>query len=446
MPAVDPNRQFAAQVAARLHVAGFRALFAGGCVRDVLLERTPKDYDVATDARPDAVRSLFGHKRTHAVGASFGVVVVVPTKSERDRGVQPVEVATFRTEGPYLDGRRPEHVTFATPEEDAKRRDFTINGMFLDPIDDRVFDFVGGEADLKAGVVRAIGDPHARMSEDKLRLLRAVRFAATLDFRLDDATADAVRAMAPQLVVVSAERITQELRRMLVHEHRRRAVELCIDSELFAVIFPEVTPHERTLRMLASLDEPSFAVALACLLHSLAECLASGGRQPSESNPSDARNARKADVPRSPEAVEAVVRRLKLSNDEAERVAWLVAHSPAFDGIRRDRPSRLKRLCANPGIAELIEFVRVRTLAEGGDLSDVQFVESFLAGTPREVIDPPLLLTGGDLIALGLRPGPEFKRLLDEVRNAQLDETIATRDEAIDLARRLHAAGFLDTK
>lgn len=417
MPAVDPNRQFAAQVAARLHDAGFRALFAGGCVRDVLLERTPKDYDVATDARPDAVRSLFGARRTHAVGASFGVVVVVPSKSERDRGVQSVEVATFRTEGPYLDGRRPEHVTFATPEEDAKRRDFTINGMFLDPVDDRLFDFIGGEADLKAGIVRAIGDPHARMSEDKLRLLRAVRFAAILGFRLDAATAAAVRAMAGQLVVVSAERITQELRRMLIHENRRRAVELCIDRELFAVLLPEVTPHEQTLRMLALLDTPTFAVALACLLHSIEV----------------------------PDAVEAVVRRFKLSNDEAERVVWLVAHSTAFDGIRRDRPSRLKRLCACPGIAELVEFVRVRTLAEGGDLSDVQFVESFLAGTPPAVINPPPLLTGGDLIALGLKPGPAFKQFLDEVRNAQLDESIATRDEAIDLARRLHANRFPDT-
>ncbi len=205
MPPTDRNREFAGEVVSRLKQAGHQALWAGGCVRDYLLGRVPKDYDVATDARPEEVRQIFGHRRTLAVGASFGVIVV-----RGPRGVADVEVATFRTEGPYLDGRRPESVTFATPEEDAKRRDFTINGMFFDPLAQQVLDYVGGERDLGAGIVRAIGDPHDRVREDKLRMLRAVRFAANLDFELDPITASAVREMADQLTVVSAERITQE--------------------------------------------------------------------------------------------------------------------------------------------------------------------------------------------------------------------------------------------
>ena len=250
----EQNRQFAVDVVRPLKDAGCTALRAGGCVRDFLLGRTSKDFDVATDARPDDVRNLFGHRRTLAVGASFGVSVV-----RAPRGVEDVEVATFRTEGPYLDGRRPEHVSFTTPEEDAQRRDFTINGLFYDPIEQQVFDFVDGERDLRAGIVRAIGDPHDRMTEDKLRMLRAVRFAATLEFELDTVTAAAVRNMAAQMLVVSAERIAQELRRMLVDGHRMRAMQLTAEVGLLPVILPEVallisesdSPHwERTLHML----------------------------------------------------------------------------------------------------------------------------------------------------------------------------------------------------
>jgi poly(A) polymerase len=431
----DPNRSFAESIVRRLRDVGHQALFAGGCVRDLMLGRTPKDYDVATDARPEQVRGLFDHKRTLAVGASFGVVVVLPAKADRDVGAQQVEVATFRTEGPYLDGRRPEHVSFATPEEDAKRRDFTINGMFLDPIENRVLDFVGGEADLRDGIVRAIGDPRARMTEDKLRLLRAVRFAATLGFRLDEVTAAAVREMADQLTVVSAERIAQELRRMLVHESRRRAIELCEEAGLLGVIFPEsawtaeersAEPWERTLRALDLLDETTFEettfeAALATLL--LGVCS------------SDAPESRAA----------AICRRLRLSNDETDRVVWLIQHRETLRGVRTARPSRLKRLCAHPGIVDLLNCARAAGLAEEADLSDVLFVESFLRNTAPEVINPPPLLTGGDLITLGLKPGPEFKRLLDAIRDAQLDGRITTRDEAIALARRLHGDGSTDT-
>lgn len=422
----DLSRPFAESVVRRLREAGHQALFAGGCVRDLLLGRTPKDYDVATDARPERVREVFGHRRTLAVGASFGVVVVLPSKAERDNGVDQVEVATFRTEGPYLDGRRPERVSYSTPEEDAKRRDFTINGMFLDPIEDRVLDFVGGQADLANRVIRAIGDPRARMTEDKLRLLRAVRFAATLGFRLEDETFHAVRAMAGQLTVVSAERITQELRRMLVHERRRHAIELCDETGLLKVIFPEAGRRsgpewKRALRSLDLLEKPTFGTALAVLLDSF----------PSE----DAKGT----------SAEAICRRLRLSNDETERVVWLSVHRTALGGIQGATPCRLKRLCAHPGIVDLINLFRAEVLASGGDLRDVLFVESFLRDTPAAEIDPPPLLTGRDLIGLGLKPGPEFKRLLDAVRDAQLDGEISTTVQALDLARRLHEGGTTDT-
>jgi poly(A) polymerase len=435
----DLNRPFAESVVRTLREAGHQALFAGGCVRDLLLGTLPKDYDVATDARPERVREVFGHRRTLAVGASFGVIVVLPSKAERDAGVEPVEVATFRTEGPYLDGRRPERVEFATPEEDAKRRDFTINGMFLDPVEDRVLDFVGGQTDLRAGVIRAIGDPRERMAEDKLRLLRAVRFAATLGFRLDEGTAAAVREMAGQLTVVSAERIVQELRRMLVHPNRRRAVELCAECGLLERVFPELGSllrsaaatddvWNRTLSMLERLDKPSFPLALACLLHGLCDA------PPWPVDPLACLGV-----------IDPICGRLRLSNAESVRVIFLVGHQNALDGIRRDRPSRMKRLCATKGARDLVELVRVRDSARGESLDDVRFVENFLRSTPPDVINPPMLLTGDDLIALGLKPGPTFKRLLDDVRNAQLDGTIESHEEAIALARRLHGGGAADT-
>src|SRR5579872_3355864 len=227
--AADPKRDFAVEVVRNLKEAGFTALWAGGCVRDLLLGREPDDYDVATSARPEQVQQLFGPQRTRAIGASFGVILVHGPR--RSLGGD-VEVATFRTEGPYLDGRRPQNVSFATPEEDARRRDFTINGMFYDPLTEQVLDFVGGRDDLARKVVRAIGDPQARFREDKLRMLRAVRMAARFDFEVDTATAQAVRTMANEILVVSYERIAQELKKMLVHDRRARAIDLTLDLKI----------------------------------------------------------------------------------------------------------------------------------------------------------------------------------------------------------------------
>ena len=413
MTVKSPQREFAVEVVRQLRAAGHTALFAGGCVRDLLLGRPAKDYDVATTATPDQVRRLFGHKRTLPVGASFGVIIVL---GPREAGH--VEVATFRTEGPYQDGRRPSSVAFCTPEEDARRRDFTINGMFYDPMETRVLDFVGGEADLSSRVVRAIGDPHERVREDKLRMLRAVRFAATLDFALDQTTAEAIREMAGQLIIVSAERIAQELKKMLVDRHRRRAIELSESTELLPIILPELNresrepaAHEITLRMLELLERPSFELALAVLLHSL-----------------------------SAPVVVQICRRLKLSNDELERINWLVAHQDDLMSAPELSLARLKRTLAHPFRDDLITMMRVKLLAMEADLKPALFCEEYLLRTPADVIDPAPLITGDTLKSLGMNPGPAFRTLLETVRDAQLNGEITTVEQAIEMARAIAGA------
>ena len=282
-----------------------------------------------------------------------------------------------------------------------------------------MLDFVGGEADLAACVLRAIGDPYARMREDKLRMLRAVRFAATLDFMLDEVTAAAVREMAHEIVVVSHERIAQELRRMLADGHRRRAIELCEDVGLLAVILPEVTElairsrsgREQTLRMLALLEAPSFELAFATLLYSL----------------------------RSRPTVYDICRRLKLSNDETNRIEWLVARQHDLGDAPSQTQARLKRTLAHPYRDDLIALLRVKRLACSDDMQPVLFVDEYLARTPQSVIDPPPLITGDDLKSLGLKPGPAFKTLLDEIRDAQLNDEITTHAAAMEMARTLAA-------
>jgi poly(A) polymerase len=427
----DRQREFAVDVVRRLQGAGFRALWNGGCVRDLLMGRVPKDYDVATDARPDAVRNLFGQRRTLAVGASFGVIIVLGSKEAGN-----IEVATFRTEGPYLDGRRPEHVDFAGPEDDARRRDFTINGMFYDPLSEQVHDYVGGEKDLAAGVVRAIGRPSDRMAEDKLRMLRAVRFAATLEFQLDGPTADAVRAMAPEIHVVSAERIAQELKRMLVDPHRRRAMELARDTQLLLEILPELrpildednpgdkgnskSPWEISLRRLRLLEEPRFELAAAALLASVPEIgvsLSLGQKEP--------RVAR------------GVCKRLRLSNQETDSIEWLLTHLSDVFASSTKSLAQLKRMLAHPDARDLLALARADRLAAESDLSGVMHCEELLQRTPPEKLDPPPFVTGDDLIARGLPPGKRIREILDTIREAQLNEEITTKEEAFRLLDRL---------
>ncbi|MFM9966594.1 MAG: CCA tRNA nucleotidyltransferase [Planctomycetaceae bacterium] len=450
---LDPvlQREFAVEIVRRLKHSGFTALWAGGCVRDQLLDKTPKDYDVATDATPKSVRKIFSKYKTLDVGASFGVIIVVGPS-----GAGEVEVATFRSDGVYSDGRRPDSVTFSTPEEDAQRRDFTINGMFFDPLENKVMDFVGGERDLSQGYIRAIGDPHERMREDKLRMLRAIRFTAHLEFGLARATKAAVTEMASEIHVVSAERIAAELRRMLIDQHRHVAIELADEVGLLREILPEVrgrvcefqiwppetsdspatdpakseirTPDpalrdtERRmpradliresssntlLTALRLLEAPSFELAFAVLLQGVSN-------------------------------VEVICRRLKLSNDELERIAWLVRQQAALREADKLSLAKLKRLLAHPFRDDLLALTRVMLLAEQADLQTVLFCEKFLEETPADVLNPLPLVTGDDLINLGLKPGPRFKQLLEEVRDAQLNGELTDHVAALEwvMARR----------
>lgn len=398
------EREFAVECVRTLQTAGFRALWAGGCVRDELLGLEPNDYDIATDARPDQVQKLF--RRTVAVGAAFGVIEVVgPRDPSRGGEHLTVEVATFRSDGTYSDGRRPDAVTFSSPEEDAARRDFTINGMFFDPIAGQLHDYVGGRADLDAKVLRAIGDPLARFAEDKLRVLRAVRIATRFGLSIDPATFAAARATAPQITVVSAERIADELRKLLTHPHRARGVRLLTDLGLVGPILPEMAAADVAV-VAALVPEPvSFPLAFAATLRGVAD-----GR-----------------------ASEAIADRLRLSNVEKSRVAWLIENRDVLLDAPTMRSSNLKPILVHPGIDELLALHRAVAVAFGRGVEHVEYCEKVLRETPREELDPPPLLTGNDLKALGMRPGPEFKRLLDAVRAAQLDGVVRTRDEAVKL-------------
>jgi poly(A) polymerase len=403
----DPRRDFAVTVVARLRESGYEAYWAGGCVRDILLGHEPTDYDVATDARPEQVAALF--RRTVGVGVSFGVVKVL---GPREAGE--VEVATFRSDGAYIDGRRPESVAFSTPEQDASRRDFTINGMFLDPVDGRVIDYVGGREDLKNRILRAIGDPRARFAEDKLRLLRAVRFAARFRLSFDDETCLAIMEMAPQVTAVSAERIAQELRRMLVHPSRTEAMALTAGFGLLEATLPPVETAGMIQVLSALPDTPSFTLALAALLHDLA-----------------------------PAVVLDLAARLKLSNAERDRTTWLVENQRSLIDPTNLPRHTLKRLLATEGIADLLALHLALATAEGAEPAHVAYCEAYLRDQPEGPIDPPPLLTGHDLARHGLRPGPRFAALLEALRDAQLDGLVATREAALAFIDREVAPGDL---
>jgi poly(A) polymerase len=437
------EREFALGVVRRLHEAGHVALWAGGCVRDELLGLVPKDYDVATDARPEQIKRLF--KRHVTVGESFGVVMVLGPRPEAGDALQ-VEVATFRTDVSYSDGRRPDEVIFSSPKEDALRRDFTVNGMFFDPLKSQVIDYVGGQQDLHARILRAIGDPGQRFREDKLRLLRAIRIATRFELTIDPATAFAIAAMAPEITVVSAERIAKELRELLVHPRRVRGLTLLLDLGLAKPILPEIvpmrglpqgSPHqpsgdlwEHVLRVMDLLGlEPSFPLALAALLHDVGKPR-TVGRTPDRYtfHSHEHVGARLAGE---------IALRLKLSNAERDRIVWLVEKHQYLADARRLRPSKLKTILAQPGIHELLALHRADALASGRSIDHVEYCEALLREWTADDLNPPPLLTGHDLAQHGLAPGPRFKELLDAVREAQLDGTIRTYAEAWELAQRL---------
>ncbi|MCA9236181.1 MAG: CCA tRNA nucleotidyltransferase [Planctomycetales bacterium] len=399
-------REFAAEVVAQLRAAGYEALWAGGCVRDQLLGRTPKDYDVATSARPEQVREIFGKRRTLAIGAAFGVVGVLGP-----RGTAPLEVATFRTDGDYQDGRRPDSVAFTDAKHDAQRRDFTINGLFYDPVDQQVVDYVEGQLDLAAGVIRAIGDPYQRFAEDKLRLLRAVRFAAEFAFAIEPATLAAIQEMAPEVTVVSAERIGAEMRKILAGQHRSRGVALLRKTGLLAPLLPEIAPR---------MDYPgqrraAFARLAMLAIESAPAALALLGLDELDGA-----------------AMLALCRRLRFTNKEGQLAAWLVEQLPRLRD-ESDMPwPDLQRLLIDDNAHVLLEAV---TAELGHDHLATFRVRSALA-MPPEKLNPPPLVTGDDLRAAGLAPGRHFAHLLYELRNEQLVGRLGSRDEALAAARR----------
>ncbi len=437
------EREFAQDVVHTLQAAGFTALWAGGCVRDELLGLAPDDYDIATDARPEQLRPLF--KRRNEIGASFGVVQVIGPRGD-DRDWLTVEVASFRSDGNYSDGRRPDSIQYSSPEEDAARRDFTINGMFYDPIQARLIDYVGGQADLNAKILRAIGNPQARFTEDKLRILRAVRMATRFDLAIDHATQSAAQELAAEIRVVSAERIAEELRKLLTHPNRGRGIRLFREFGLVVPILPELvttftSPHgppqahtgtlwDHTVRVVEELrGTVSFPLAFAALLHDIGKPRA--GARLADGITSHGHEHQ------SEEMAEAIALRLRLSTAEKIRLCWLVGKHQYLADAPNLRPSKLKTILVHPGILELLELHRADAIATEKSLNHVEFCERVLRETPREELDPPPILTGADLIAAGMKPGPAFKNLLDTVREAQLESRVNSKEAALELVRQL---------
>jgi poly(A) polymerase len=442
MPVAERRRAFATQVVRQLRSAGYQALWAGGCVRDIVLGEAPTDYDVATSAAPEEVMRLFRY-RTIPVGAAFGVVRV---RSQEGNGDE-VEVATFRSDGAYVDGRRPTSVVFSSPELDAARRDFTINGMFLDPLTGELIDYVGGQSDLRSGLLRAIGDPEARFREDKLRLIRAIRFAARLRLTIDPATRAALLAMAPQIKAVSAERIAQELRRMLVHPTRAEAMELALETGLATAVLtplvamrgifqgkpyqPEGDLWDHTMLVLRFLPaDPSFTLALGALFHDIGK--------PATKSFQNGRVTFHHHEQVGRQIADGLCRKLRLSNAERERIAWLVEYHQYLGEAKRLREAKLKRILAHTGIEELLALHRADALASFGECPQVDYCEYYLRVQPTGPINPPPLITGHDLVRHGLSPGTHFATILDQLREAQLDRVVSSKREALEwLDRRL---------
>jgi poly(A) polymerase len=429
-------RDAATAIVARLRAAGHQAYFVGGCVRDLVLGRAPKDFDVATSATPDQVLVLF--EKTFAVGAHFGVVLVCT-------GEIMTEVATFRSDGAYSDGRHPDAVRFsATPEEDVKRRDFTINGMMMDPASESVLDMVGGMQDLDGHLIRAIGDPGERFTEDKLRMLRAVRFAARFTFALEPATAHAIEKLAPAVTQVSNERVRDELTRMLTEGHARRAFEMLDATGLLAQVLPEVVrlkgvaqPPQyhpegdvwvHTLMLLDGLPAgvPA-ALAWGALLHDIGK--------PATFRVAPDRIRFDGHVEAGVRIAEEICRRLRFPNHETEQIVSLIANHMRFADVRKMKESTLKRFFRLQSFDQHLALHRLDCLASHGSLELYDFARQRFETLPQEEVRPRLLLNGKDLIEAGYHPGPQFSQMLAAAEDAQLEGAIHTREEALALVR-----------
>jgi poly(A) polymerase len=432
----------AREIAARLRDNGHIAYFAGGCVRDIVRGETPKDFDIATDATPETVQQLF--PRTYAVGAHFGVIIVL------ENGFQ-FEVATFRSDEAYIDGRHPSAVHFSSPEEDAKRRDFTINGMFYDPVAEEVIDFVGGRADIDAQLVRAIGDPAQRFAEDRLRMLRAVRFATVLDYTIDNQTWDALVANATSINEISAERIRDELVRIFLSPNRARGWDLLDSSGLMRAILPELDRmkgvlqpeqfhpegdvFEHTRLMLQFLPEKvSVPLVFAVLLHDVAK--------PVTATIDETGRIRFSGHDRAgAEMAEEIMRRLRFSGAETEATVEMVRQHMVFKDVPKMREAKLKRFMARPTFDEELELHRVDCEGSHRMLDNYEFLLRKREEFANEPIIPPPLVRGDDLIALGLEPGPKFGEILEAVETRQLEGNLRTREEALEWVEGEYSLG-----
>ena len=409
----NDEREFAIDVVRKLREAGYQALWAGGCVRDLLLGRVPTDYDVATSARPAEVQELFGRNRTLPVGVAFGVVIV---RGKRRQGE--IEVASFRTDASYSDGRRPDSIQFSTPEEDAQRRDFTINGMFYDPIDENVIDFVGGQEDLKRKVIRAIGVPDQRIAEDKLRMLRAVRFAARFGFEFDEATRASVARHAADVVVVSGERIQMEMRSTLLTRQPGWAIATWRELGLLQFILPELgdlalADGAGACRLVDEIPDSNWITRLAALVWSAIE---------------DGHAGQDCAA-----LVSSIKQRLKLSNADATALSFAVSQQEFLDRANDIPWSMLQPLLVSPHVTAALDLLRARCeLTPSG--APLTWLEERLR-QPPEILNPPAWLEGADLIALGLRPSPQFRVLLENARRMQLDGELETKEAALEWAR-----------
>jgi poly(A) polymerase len=438
----SPMEETARRIAARLRESGHVAYFAGGCVRDLVRDLAPKDFDIATDVPPEVVQKIF--PQTYAVGAKFGVVVVV------ENGMN-FEVATFRSDDAYVDGRRPVSVRFSSPEEDAKRRDFTINGMFFDPAKNEVIDFVGGRADIDAKLVRAIGDPAQRFSEDRLRMLRAVRFAALLDFRIDHQTWDALVASAASINQISAERIRDELVRIFLSPQRVRGWDLLDASGLMRAILPEVEAmkgclqpeqfhpegdvFQHTRLMLSLLPESvSVPLVLSVVFHDIAKPLTATVDETGRIrfNEHDRIGA---------EMTQAIMERLRFSRAEIDAVVEMVRQHMVFKDVPKMRVAKLKRFLARPTFEEELELHRVDCQSSHRVLDNYEFLLRKREEFANEPIIPPPLVRGGDLIALGVKPGPKLGEILDAVETRQLEGALRTREEALEWVKHEYSLG-----
>jgi poly(A) polymerase len=445
-------KQHATTIIRTLRERGFQAYLCGGCARDLLLAREPADYDVTTDATPDEVMHIF--PETYAVGAQFGVVLVpIPGKSSDDSmsaGASSkshvVEVATFRSDAGYSDGRHPDEVRFSKdPREDVARRDFTINGMLMDPVSGEVLDFVGGQKDLAAHIVRTIGDPELRFGEDKLRLLRAVRFAARFEYEIEFSTFSAMAKLASQIHQVSRERVRDELSKMLTEGHAREAFLLLDKSGLLEEALPEISAMKgveqppqyhpegdvfvHTLLLLHNLPHPCpSTLAWGALLHDV-------GKPPTFRVAPD-RIRFDGHVEVGVRMAEEICQRLRFSNEDTEEILALVNHHMRFAHVTQMRESTLKKFLRMPKFEEHLALHRLDCQSSHGDLSSYNFAREKLATIPPEKMRPAPLVNGDDLIAVGYRPGPRFKEILSAVEDGQLESRLQSKDEAMEFISR----------